>query len=50
LSVGVGVPIVIVGQMIAISSRRKRNATEDFAKARRSNHREGFACGKAGCS
>src|ERR1700730_14594453 len=35
--------------MIAVSSRRKRNATEDLAKARRPNYREGFVRGKAGC-
>jgi hypothetical protein len=54
--VGVGVllatvvPIMIVGKMIEIGSWRKRNAAENFAKARRFDRRETFACGKAGRS
>src|SRR5260370_16432755 len=41
--------IVIVGELVEIGSGCKRNATENFAKARRSNRRKAFARGKAGC-
>src|SRR5258708_25043020 len=41
--------IGMVGELVEMGPRCKRTATEDSAKARRSNRRKAFARGKAGC-
>src|SRR5258708_30960044 len=41
--------LVMVGELVELGWGCKRNATENFPKARRSNRRKAFARGKAGC-